>query len=456
MSSLSAQSKTIIEENVEAISQKEPFNIFGLNLPIFLGIFAVIVIGMYLNVVPVNMLTGFVLTMALGGLLMKLGDITPGIKVIGGGSILCFVVPALMTYLGVFPENGTEIIKVFLSEFGFSEFVVSGLVAGSLLSMDRTVLLKVGARIFLPIMGGVVLTMGVGALIGYMTGFGVAESIFFVVAPIMGGGIAAGAIPMSEIFEANNGGSASYFLAMSIPAVIIGNILCIVIASLLNRMGKKDRNMFKGFSGEGEILRVKEQNATPKHVEKFETLEPSVSQVLTSLAGGLVISGGLYVFGSILNSFFPSLHTYVFVILSAVVLKVIGLIPASLEQATGYWSDLISKAWVPSMLVSISVSMINFNDVISAMGSPVYLVITTLTVILATLGAGFIGWLLHLYFVESAISAGLGMADMGGSGDVAVISASERLGLLPFLQISSRIGGAIILVMVSFLAPLIL
>ena len=85
------------------------------------------------------------------------------------------------------------------------------------------------------------------------------------------------------------------------------------------------------------------------------------------------------------------------------------------------------------------------------------IIITTIaiTVIGAIVGSGLVGRIVGFYFVESSITAGLCMANMGGTGDVAVLSAADRMELMPFAQISSRIGGAFMLILASVLLQII-
>ncbi|MDN7245194.1 2-hydroxycarboxylate transporter family protein [Planococcus shenhongbingii] len=427
--------------------------ISGVEAPVFLGIAAIVLIGMYMELLPGNIVSGMAVAMVLGGLLMWVGNSIPVFGTFGGGPILCILLPALLLYWGLVPESVAVLANNFYNEWGFAELVVTGLIVGSLLSMDRKMLIKTGPRFFIPILGGILASFLIGGAIGHLVGFGFSKTIFFIVGPIMGGGMAAGAVPMAEIYAAHGSESSATYLGMLAPAVMVGNMICILIAGGLNGLGKRKKPISAKFTGHGELLRAPEVHAGKKTREEKESFLPLS---LKNLAVGLLLASGLFVFGVIINSLIPALHVYVWIILGAAALKLFKVLPESVEKSSEDWYEFIAMAWVPAVLVTISLGMIKFESVLEIITNPSYMGLTVLTVVLATFGAGFVGLLVGFYFVESSIAAGLGMADMGGSGDIAVVSASERMELMPFLQISSRIGGAFILIVLSVLAPILL
>ena len=74
-----------------------------------------------------------------------------------------------------------------------------------------------------------------------------------------------------------------------------------------------------------------------------------------------------------------------------------------------------------------------------------------LIVVGAILGSAVVGQLVGFYPIDSAITAGLCMANRGGSGDLAVRVASHRIGLIAYSQLSSRLGGGSVMILGSLL-----
>jgi malate:Na+ symporter len=74
--------------------------------------------------------------------------------------------------------------------------------------------------------------------------------------------------------------------------------------------------------------------------------------------------------------------------------------------------------------------------------------------VISLVASGFVvGKWLNMYPVESGIVTAC-HSGLGGTGDVAILSASNRMGLMPFAQISTRIGGAAMIVCATVLLKL--
>ncbi|NUL43878.1 2-hydroxycarboxylate transporter family protein [Cellulosimicrobium funkei] len=437
-------------EAVEASSQQEWKGILGLPVPVFIVLSMVVLALAALSPASTGMTAAFAVTMCLGGILMWAGSKIPVFNFVGGGVIFCILVPAIAQYFGIFPENLESLIDSFYSVSGFGEFVVAALITGSILGMPKKLLIKAGTRIIVPIIAVLAVCFSVIGLLGHLTGMGAGYAIFYIAGPVLGGGVAAGAIPISEIIAGQAGGTAAEHLTLLVPAVAVANIFCIIAAGGMNFSGKRLGDRFPGFNGNGLLARgVKIPTGGQ---ERRMVTERAVKAAVT----GFVLAGVLFVVSNWISSLVPALHAYVFLILICAVLKIFVPLPSYIEESADLWYVFVANAMIPAILVSLSVVAIEIDEVLALLGNPGYMALTLIAVLLAIITAGFVGWLLRLYVIESAIAAGLGLADFGSSGDLAVLQASQRLNLLPFLSISSRIGGGIGLLTLSALAPLLL
>lgn len=106
-------------------------------------------------------------------------------------------------------------------------------------------------------------------------------------------------------------------------------------------------------------------------------------------------------------------------------------------------------------MAECGITLINFKEMVGVL-SVLNVAIVFLIVLGCVIGAGIFGALIGFYPVESAITAGLCMANMGGAGNIAVLGAARRMDLMSYAQISPRIGGAIVLLFGSLVFQFII
>ncbi|MET0870815.1 MAG: 2-hydroxycarboxylate transporter family protein, partial [Paeniglutamicibacter terrestris] len=327
-------------------------------------------------------------------------------------------------------------------------FVVT-IIAGSILGMPRALLLKAGPRFIVPLVGCLIATFSIIGLLGLVTGFGFMEGTLFIAAPIMAGGLGVGALPMSEMYASRTGLDSATFMGDLMSAVVVANIVCIIIAGIYNGLGKSRKQFFVGFNGHGELMRIKGKKSELSLPPKNE------ASSFIALGKGLLFAGALFIFGQLVGSFLEVLHPYAWTIIAAAAVKIFGWLPKDIEESTADWGDMVGATMVPALLVGVSISYIDMGEVVTSLSNPKFIVLTVATVLIATLTSGFLGWLMKFNFVEASITPGLVMADTGGSGDVAVLSAANRMHLMPFAALTNRLGGALVLFVTSLLVPML-
>ncbi|MFB0834573.1 2-hydroxycarboxylate transporter family protein [Arthrobacter halodurans] len=425
------------------------FRIASLPGGIYCVLFALLLVSALTGNLPDSMIVGFAVTIVLGGLLIWIGNLVPVVRDFGLPTILCTFVPATLLVFGLIPQNAVDVVQNFVGGYGFLDFFVVAIIAGSILGMPRALLLKAGPRFAVPLVGCLFATFALVGLLGLVTGFGFLEAVLFIAAPIMAGGLGVGALPMSEMYASATGGDSGAFMGDLMSAVVMANVVCILIAGLYNGIGKRGLQPFVGFNGNGQLMRI-EGKASELAVPAKKDMSSYIS-----LGKGLVIAGSLFVAGNLIAAYLPALHPYAWTIILAAAVKIFGLFPRELEEASSEWGDMLSAILIPALLVGVSITYIEINEVLSSLSNPLFILLTVATVIIASLTSGVLGWLVKFNFVEASITPGLVMADTGGSGDVSVLSAANRMHLMPFAALTNRIGGALVLFVTSLLVPLL-
>ena len=176
---------------------------------------------------------------------------------------------------------------------------------------------------------------------------------------------------------------------------------------------------------------------------------------LQDLGTGLFLTGAFFIFGNVVSKFIPAIHAYAFTIIGVAVVKIVGILPGKLEFCAIKWYNFMSSNFTVIIMAGVGLAMFDIASFFETL-SPAFLLISAVVVVGGVIGAGLGGILVKFFFVESAITAGLCMSNAGGSGDVQILSASNRMELMPFAQISSRLGGALILIIQSVLATMFL
>ncbi|SHM09974.1 citrate carrier protein, CCS family [Caldanaerovirga acetigignens] len=423
-------------------TKEDVFKIAGFPISFFAILALIIFASVYLNLLPSNMIGAFAFMIVIGAILGEIGNRLPVVKdFLGGGPIVIIFGTAALVMFKMLPESTIKTVDNFMKVSNFLDFYIAALITGSILGMDRKLLVNAGARYFPALFGAIIVSLGFVSIVGALTGYGWKQALLYIGIPMMGGGMGAGAVPMSKIYGGVLKQDPTSILSIMVPAVALGNALAIIAAGLLDKIGKVKPQ----FTGNGKIIVSQEIDLTTG--KKYDLN-------LTMMGMGMLMACTFYVLGNIIGKFIPSVHSFAWMIISVAVVKALGILPDKFEQAASQWYQFVMNYWTGALLVGIGISYTNLSDVVKAV-SWQYLLLVSATVIGAILGSWIVGKWVGFYPIEASITAGLCMANMGGTGDVAVLSACKRMELMPFAQISSRIGGAIMLIIGGFMISVI-
>lgn len=377
--------------------------IAGVSAPLYKALVIILAVVIAMGKLPLNMVGITFMLVILGHLFYFLGERLPFWNTyLGGGSVFTLLLAAILASTGLIPRSVVSATSSFMSDWGFLDFYIAALICGSILGMNRKLLVK---------------------------GFG--HSVMYISFAQMAGGMGAGIVPLSKIYAAGLHTDASSILSQLAPATTLGNIFAIIGAIVLARGFANTK-----FNGHGVLIPVDKDD-----LKKSEApLDP------TKIGVGMMLAFALFLIGVILNAFIPKVHSYAFMIIIVFVLKALDIVPKPLEEAVVMFNRVIMTNLTHAVLAGIGLSMIDLSSLAQAMTWQFVLIGLT-SVVSMGLASWILGQVLGMYPVETAIGAGMINNSIGGTGNIAVLSAADRMEMIAFAQMANRLGGAIVLIL---------
>lgn len=359
----------------------------------------------------------------------EFGKRLPVLGKLGAAAICATFIPSALVHYGLLPEVVVESTTKFYKSTNILYLYICCIIVGSIMSMNRTTLIQGFLRIFFPMLCGEIVGMVVGVGVGTALGLVPFQVFFFIVLPIMAGGVGEGAIPLSIGYAALMHMDQGVALGRVLPMVMLGSLTAIVISGCLNQLGKR----FPHLTGEGQLM-PNRRNETHRETPAEGKMD------VTTLASGALLAVLLYMLG-MLGQKTIGLPAPVGMLFLAVLLKLVNGVSPRLQEGSQMVYKFFRTAVTYPILFAVGVAITPWQELVNAFTvTNLLVIISTVTALVAT---GFlVGKKIGMYPIDVAIVSCC-QSGQGGTGDVAILTSGNRMNLMPFAQIATRIGGAI-------------
>lgn len=363
----------------------------------------------------------------------EFGRRLPLVGKMGAAAICATFIPSALVHYGWLPQAVVASISTFYHGSNILYLYICCIIVGSTLSMNRTTLIQGFLRIFIPMLCGEVVGMLTGMAVGIALGMDPFHLFFFLVLPIMAGGIGEGAIPLSIGYALMLNQDQAEALGHMLPIVMLGSLIAIILAGILNQLGKR----FPHLTGDGALM---PDTTIANNSMPALTVQPSVKPELTSIAAGALLAMLLYMVGMEIYRV-CGLPAPVGMLFLAIALKLVNAISPSLLAGSQVVYKFFQTAVTYPILFAVGVAMTSWQALEDALTWANLLVIVS-TVLSLVMTGFLVGKKIGMHPIDVAIISCC-QSGQGGTGDVAILSAGERMALMPFAQIATRVGGAL-------------
>ncbi|MEH2505287.1 malate:Na+ symporter [Bradyrhizobium sp. AZCC 1578] len=339
------------------------------------------------------------------------------LRLIGIDTALCLVVPSLLADLSWVPRNTIGSLGAAMERLDVVGWVISVLVLGGCVQVDwkimRSMAMKLGVPVFCGSLAALAATWGWAAL--WATDF--SSAFFLQVAPMMAGGLTAGALPLATGYANQWGQMQGALLAQMLPSLLVANLLAIAVAGIIGMIRPADG--------------VRGAAATSAAAE-------SVRAGDIGMAIGAIIA--LYVCGAVVSHWF-GVSSPLVVILVGMTASALDGIPAPVVRGMKAVQNYFTSYLLFPVLWLVGLMLVPWEYLVAGLAAPLLSMAFAAVLALSVTGYLVSRWM-GLNPADGATIT-LSRVAMGGTGAIAILSAGDRVNLLPFALLVTRLGGAL-------------
>ena len=421
---------------------------FGMPVRIFLPLALVVIIIGKFEWVPGDLwITAFAEVMAVGGILSWIGEVTPVLKNIGGKLLLPLLGAKILVGKGILPASFSKSADMF-TQNGFQMFFVAAVVAGAILATDSKFLKACVLRYIPVLLISQVCALAFSFIAAKITGRTVFDAVFMVAAPCMSGGTSGAISLLPSMYSSTLGLDQGALSGQLYATALVGTYLSLIFVIVMKALAEK----FPGLMGNGNGELIKKESTDLQEARKNMKVYETSTNNYADLMSGVFVACSLMFFGSLITHFVPSIVYVAWALLIVILLKIFNVVPDSICQQAYCWSNMASTQVVIILSTCVGMGSSSGGNMKSAL-NPSNLIIMALAFLGAIAGACIGAWLFGLFRYEASLTAAMCSCNIGASGDIQMLYVTDRLDLLPYATISTRIGGAMMIVEISLILP---
>lgn len=339
------------------------------------------------------------------------------LRLIGIDTVLCLVIPSWLAGIAWIPRDTVVSLGAATERMDILGWLISVLVLGGCLQINWRTMRGMALKLAIPVIGGTLAASATTWGLAALWGSDFPRTFFLQLAPMMAGGLTAGALPLAAGYADQWGQGHGELLAQMLPALFVANLAAIVGAGIIGMLHPV------GAAGNG--------SAAASDVESFSPADVGLAVVA-------IIA--LHVCGAVVSRS-SGISSALVVIVVAMAASALDVVPAPVVRGMRAVQVYFTSYLLLPILWLVGMTLMPWEHIVAGFAAPLFGMVIAAVLVLSITGYLVSGW--TGLDPADAATITLSRMAMGGTGAVAMLSAGGRLPLLPFALLVTRLGGAL-------------